>query len=132
MRRLRRFLCILLLLIYLLPATGFSMSLHKCGKKTTLKFYDGVHKATCKCTKKMPPGCCRGFEIKAQLLQNHQTVSGAILQNQQLSFSSLYPIIAGIYQIPDECIKTLYFLRLHAPPDKPGTPVYLSNRVIRI
>lgn len=57
----RRITVILLVLLYLVPSIGVTVSTHYCGGRVTsvsIKFLDNRHKCPCG-SKKMKKGCCK-------------------------------------------------------------------------
>lgn len=124
---------IFLLLVYLIPAIGVTVSSHHCGGRVTsvsLKLLDIGHK--CPCGKKpMKKNCCKD-EAKIYKLKNEQqkthpfnlkvfkafTFQPVLIDNFAFSYQQV--LIINDYSTTDH------------PPDHVKHPLYIRQRVFRI
>jgi hypothetical protein len=114
----------MVIFIYLVPATGISMSVHYCGKKiSSVKLFEKEKQCCCKGMKnKMPKKCCSSdtqhfhFKYPSKSASSHSiTVEPAL---------KYLPLSQQIFFIPCQVSISLTTRYLH-PPGK-TEPVYLT------
>jgi len=122
---------ILLTFLYLLPAIGVSVNVHKCGKKVSFTFLYSSPKKKCKCGKKMAMACCKDFMVTHKITDNQLTT--AQLSVPATNFIKLFSttVFTSSSLTPAE-VEHLDFTYYHTPPIKRKSPVYISNRVFRL
>ncbi len=122
---------ILLTLLYLLPAIGFSIDAHWCGNKIQAIKVNAVTKKECSCGKKMPKGCCKNVHSHIQLTDNHNGSSTVVSYNNDLVklLADLPVHTAGLFV---SRLSAFNFTDDHAPPGGNKLPVYLTNCTFRI
>lgn len=128
----KRATVILLLVSYLIPAIGITVSAHYCGGKLASVSLELLGTEKCKCgSKKMKKDCCKTktctFKIKDEQQQTPQlaidfsksfSVHHAIIQNETNSFFSS-TVEAELY-------------KHHSPPLLLKQPLYILNSIFRI
>ena len=122
---------ILVALLYLLPAIGFSINIHWCGNKIKAVNIATLNSSTCSCGKKMPMKCCKNIHQVIKLTDSQKATSQLIVSNKnlvKLFFGSSFQI----QQIPNSQVNVFDFTNYHAPPFKSKLPVYLNCCVFRI
>ena len=127
----RKLVSAFLIFLYILPAIGFSIGIHRCGNKVKVITIDSPHEKKCPCSKKMPSGCCKDVHLSLKLTDNHKTATQLAVPNnnfvKQLSVIASFETLNPISQV------TLFdFTYYYAPPFKSKQPVYLANSIFRI
>ena len=127
----RKLLSALLIFLYILPAVGFSMDIHWCGKKLKLVAFDSPHEKKCPCKKEMPSGCCKDAHVSVKLADNQKIPTQLTISNK--SFIKIFKAFIS-FSVPTLKSHALAFdfTRYHAPPYKSKLPVYLANSIFRI
>jgi hypothetical protein len=124
----KRIVCLLILLLYLVPAIGITVSAHYCGSRITwvsLNFEDQEHNCACG-SKKMKTDCCKD-KVAFIKLNNKQlntiynfylitNTSTALIPLQSYSYKSVWLSKLNIFQ-------DLYL----PPPDNLKHPLYVCN-----
>ena len=125
---------ILLMILYLIPTIGITVSSHHCGGKITsvsLKLLDFGHK--CPCGKRpMKKNCCKDeaktFKLKAEQQKAHQ------LAFKVFKTFTIQPALAEsftfCYQQP--LVLKEFSTAYHPPPDDVKHPLYIHHCVFRI
>lgn len=124
---------ILVMLLYLIPAVGVTVSVHRCdGKITSSSFYplDMGHGCSCG-SKKMKKDCCQDETASVRLDDDQQ--------KRQFVFCSLTKLSKGqtafLYnRVPNSqtpLLSTEFDYNRH-PPDDIKHPLYLRHRVFQI
>ena len=125
-----KLLSALLIFFYMLPAVGFSVDVHWCGKKVKLIAFDSPHEKKCPCSKKMPAGCCKDIHVSAKLTDNQKAASQLTAPNN--CSKQLNSVVSLLVSKPVSHVIVFDFTRYHAPPFKNKLPVYLANHIFRI
>lgn len=122
---------ILFILLYLLPAIGFSLDFHKCGKKIRVVSINAAHENKCPCGSKMPFNCCKDVHISLKLSENQKNSSQIIIPGNIFfkHISYFVSILVFDFSAP---LFVFDFTNYHAPPFKSKQPVYLTNNVFII
>jgi hypothetical protein len=127
----RKLLSAFLIFIYILPAVGFSMDVHWCGKKLKVVAFDSPHEKKCPCNKEMPSGCCKDSHVSVKLSDNQKTTTQ--LNAPHNSFvKKINPLVSFSVPTLESHAVAFDFTKYHAPPFKSKLPVYLVNSIIRI
>jgi hypothetical protein len=115
----------------MLPAIGFSMDLHWCGKNVRLVAFDSAHEKKCPCSKKMSSSCCKDVHVSIKLSDNQKNVSCIVSPGNNFVkyFSS---VICLFVSLPASQFEAFDFANYHAPPFKSKQPVYLTNSIFRV
>ena len=129
---LKRIAVILFSILYLIPAVGVSLDLHKCGKKIKVISVNASHKVKCPCGVDMPFDCCKDIHLSVKIVDAQQS-SKSTITPQSINFKllSLQTLIA----LSEPCfsqVESFDFSNYHAPPFKSKQPVYLTNSIFRI
>lgn len=127
----RKLLSIFLIFFYLIPAVGFSVDAHWCGKKLRIVAIDSVHEKKCPCSKKMSTGCCNDVHVSVKLTDSQKASAQVIAPTQNLVKNLDVAIVLAIL-FTNSNVKVFDFSKYHAPPFKFKQPVYLSINVFRI
>jgi hypothetical protein len=122
---------ILLCLLYILPAIGFSMDLHWCGKSVKLVTFDSAHEKKCPCSKKMSSSCCKDVHVSIKLSDNQKNASRVIAPSNDFVKHFNFAICLFV-SLPASQVEAFDFADYHAPPFKSKQPVYLANSVFLI
>lgn len=127
----KKFITILLTICYLLPAVGFSMDLHWCGKSVKIVTINSSHQKKCPCGKKMPSKCCKDVHVSVKITDN-QKASAQLSAPQNNFVKQISTCIIALVLTPfsDNCLND--FSCYHAPPFKTKQPAYISNHIFRI
>lgn len=129
----RRGLVIFLLLLYIIPTIGVSVSSHYCGGKlasVSLKLLDMGHKCPCG-DKPMKKSCCKD-EVKTFKLKSEQQKSSQLALNYFKAIA-FQPISNENFDLGYH--RALIFtgnVATDHPPDNIKQPLYLQQRVFRI
>lgn len=127
----KRIAVIFLMLLYLTPSIGFSVTVHYCGGKiASVSFFDG--KAKCKCgNKKMKKDCCKNEKLTVQLNDEQQKNNTSVFSVQQTK--EFHPVIAdnNFYSIQNIDYGVDDYNSKH-PPDALKPPLYIQHRIFRI
>ncbi|MFA6086330.1 hypothetical protein [Mucilaginibacter sp.] len=127
----KRIALISLTVIYLLSASGITVSsFYCCGKlESTSVSFDSAQKTACKMATGMP-GCCK---TKTQLFKvKDQHVGSQALSLNAGLFHAIIPA-CSIFDFSVYSFKPDYTaFNSHAPPDWPQAPVYILNCTYRI
>lgn len=129
---LKRFTVILFSILYLIPAVGISLDLHKCGKKIKVISVNALHKSKCPCGVDMPFDCCKDIHLSVKIV-DAQKSSKSTITPHPLNFKLLST--QTLISINKPCFAQFGFFdfsNYHAPPFKCKQPVYLTNRIFRI
>jgi hypothetical protein len=122
---------ILLCLLYILPAIGFSVDIHWCGKNIKLVAFDSPHEKKCPCKKDMPSGCCKDDHVSVKLSDSQKTPTQlTIPPNNFIKYYS--PIVSPPVPTLESHAVDFDFTKYHAPPFESKLPVYLANNIIRV
>ena len=122
---------ILFILLYLLPAIGFSLDLHKCGKKIRVVSINAAHENKCPCGSKMPLNCCKDVHISLKLSENQKNSSQIIIPGN-IFFKHISYFVSFLVFDFSSPLFVFDFTNYHAPPFKSKQPVYLTNNVFII
>lgn len=129
--KMKRASAILLIVFYLIPALGFSITTHFCaGELADVSFYSDDSKCVCG-AEKMNTGCCSSTTTFVKI-KDSQTKSASTNINFVKSLTKLF------YTYPSSIIKTSSvsrtdFSSFGSPPDiSVDDPIYILNRVFRI
>ena len=128
---LKRLIILFFVFAYLVPAIGFSVDVHWCGKSVRVVDLNSVHQARSPCKTNMPKGCCKDKHILMKLTDAHKNFTSV---NNLKSFTSVKvqgPIFINSL-ISDFPIFVFDFSKYHAPPFKSKEPPYLTNSTFRI
>ena len=128
----KRLIIIMVLICYLIPSFGLSVTSHYCGGK--LKSVSLLFSKTLNCcgTKKMKPGCCKDKVCTFKINDPSQSVSSStIIPNKVELLHSLFCTVTPLALNSHIISKPLPFYN-HYPPLGSRQPLYLSNRVFRI
>ncbi len=128
---LRKIFNILLVMLYLIPAIGFSVDLHKCGKKIKIVSVNASHKSKCPCGTNMPFNCCKDVHLSIKIDKEQKCSKSIIIphSNDIKQFLTLPVFTLG--ELSSQ-IEVFDFSSYHAPPFKNWQPVYLTNCTFRI
>ena len=127
----RKLVNILLVVFYLIPVIGFSVDLHKCGKKIRVVSINASHETKCPCGSEMPFGCCKDFHVSVKLTDNQKTTSQLYIPKNNF-VKQLSTIYSFSVLVPPSQVIVFDFVNYHAPPFKSKQPVYLTNSIFRI
>jgi len=124
---------IFLMILYLLPTMGVSLSAHYCGGKVTsisLKLLDIRHK--CPCGKKaMKKDCCKDETKIFKLDTEQQKVQ--MLTCSIIKSTDLQPELTNTFTFPHHSqLYATRFDRFAHPPDDLKHPLYIRHCVFRI
>jgi len=128
---LKKYAFILFSVLYLIPATGVSLDMHKCGKKIKVIAINAPHGAKCPCGTDMPFNCCTDFHVKVKIDDNQKLSKSAIgfRLGEIRHFVFTHEVKIGV---PTSRARVFDFATIHAPPFKDRIPVFLWNNVFRI
>ncbi len=127
---LKRITLILLIFLYLIPAIGVSVNIHKCGKTWSFTFLNSVSKKKCKCGRKTTHNCCKDFNLSFKITENQKdsklfSVPGNSFEKV---LNSTYPSVDLL--VPNS--KVLIYTANYSPPPIYKRPVYLFHRTFLI
>ena len=128
---LKRIAVILFSILYLIPAVGVSLDLHKCGKKIKVIAVNAPHGAKCPCGTDMPFDCCKDIHLSVQI-KDEQKTSEAIIVSHTGYFNLIAIPVELSIGAPSSQVEVFDFTSYHAPPFKSKQPVYLTNSIFRI
>ena len=128
---LKKNLVILFAFIYLIPAIGFSIDLHWCGKKVKIVYVNSSHESRCPCGTNMPFGCCKDVHLTLKIV-DAQKSTDQIIVPCSVDFKQICTYVVPSIVEPFSKIVAFDFSNYHAPPFKSKTPVYLTNSIFRI
>ena len=122
----KKFLTLLMLMIYLLGTTGVVLSKHFCGSKVSHISLLGKKKP-CKCGKvKMPKSCCKDTSVKLSADDNQRLPHFDYSTDSQFVLSGLMPSTHHVLFTPNgysqRSTKDFYIYKTGPPK----TPIYLS------
>lgn len=129
----KRIASILLMLLYLVPSIGVTVSKHYCGGKVTSVSFSPIkmgHKCPCG-SKKMKKGCCKDeaafFKLSDEQQKTQQLARNVVkITDFQSAISSN---LAFYHEAPP--LSTLFNRSSH-PPDNLKLPLYIRYRVFLI
>ena len=128
----RRFTVILFSFLYLIPAIGVSLDLHKCGKQIKIISVNANHKSKCPCGTDMPFGCCKDIHLSVKIVDSQKCSNSTIIPQsnffKQVFTQTLITLCETCFSQND----VFDFSNYHAPPFKSKHPVYLTNSVFLI
>jgi hypothetical protein len=116
---------ILVVLLYLITATGFALNLHFCGNLVeSVK----INSPTKKCG--MDSKCCKNTHLDVKVKDAHQPTDASFTgKNLVLSVPALvYPV----YQGNSIASQAVHFLPDRGPPPINAVPVFIKNCTFRI
>jgi hypothetical protein len=128
----KKLITIIVLMCYLIPSFGFSVTAHYCGGKMRSIGMSISKRQNCCGTKKMKLGCCKDKICTIKLKDIHQGVASASITPYKMqyaptlffTYSTLVRATTIAYEFP-----AYYSL---PPPLGKQQPLYLSNRAFRI
>jgi hypothetical protein len=109
--------------LYLMPAVGFSINVHWCGKKINSVSIGHLKADNCPCGKKMKRNCCSDFHTFVKLDDSHKaapTVSVAANKLTQPVTLAAFGVIQN-----NTLIRSFIHFDLYCPSVLCGPPVYL-------
>lgn len=123
---------ILLLMCYLIPSIGMTVSAHYCGGKLASVSLQLLGTEKCKCgSKKMKKDCCKTTTCTIQIKSDQQPTP-----QLEVDFSKTFSVQPAIVQTN---ITTVFsatvekdFYQHYPPPLQLKQPLYLLNGVFRI
>lgn len=127
----KKITAILIMIIYLIPALGFSINAHYCGDKLASVSFDLLNSEKCACgSKKMKSKCCKtkSFSLK---IEDSQKQTPQLL----IEYDKVFKAHAGIVTIPFigyYKVSQNSFSNHHHPPNKPKLQLYLTFQVFRL
>ena len=128
----KRVITIIVLLCYLIPSFGLSVSAHYCGGKIRSISLTSSKPPHCCGTKKMKPGCCKDKVCTFKINDASQSVSSSTIIPYKIELSnSLFCIVTSLAFNSHIISGPLPFYN-HYPPLGSRQPLYLSNKVFRI
>lgn len=126
-----KILNILFALFYLLVATGFNVSAHRCGKKIRFVSIDSSHEKKCPCGKNMRPGCCKDFHVYLKITGAQKASSQIILSTNSFT-KTLIAVAFQESEKPFHQVGIFDITNYHAPPYKTKLPFYLAGGILRV
>lgn len=128
----KRITIILLLICYLIPSIGLSVTTHYCGGKLASISILNIKSPTCRCGKKpMKKGCCKDKATILKIKDTQQFSKQVSLSaSKTFTFQPLYSVLTDL-----NSSITTYKLNIpfaHPPPLQKSEPLYLLNRVFLI
>ncbi len=118
-------------MMYLIPAIGLSVNLHKCGKKIKVINLNSSHETKCPCGKEMPLNCCKDIQLMVKLNDNHKVAQSTPAIN--LNFVKLFTAAFYLSEVFQRLqLSDTSFENYHSPPDLHRQAVYLVIGVFRI
>jgi len=128
---LKRFLVIFFTFLYLVPAVGVSLDLHKCGKKVRVVEINAPHGAKCPCGTSMSMNCCKDVHLSVKIVDSQKANKSFVVFRIQDFKQFDFPVTVKIGE-PVSQVPVFDFSSYHAPPFKNKQPVYLTNSIFRI
>jgi hypothetical protein len=129
--QMKKLSALFLMLLYLMPAVGFSVTTHYCGGKISSVSVSATPPEICVCgSKKLKSKCCESkiFTVKIKDTQQNP-----------LQFSSQYKVVQSQAEIPfvqdfsfqfASDVNSFYYT--HYPPDMLKQPLFVLHQVFRI
>jgi hypothetical protein len=126
----KRFALLLFAFLYLMPAVGFSINVHWCGKKINAVTIGHLKADNCPCGKKMKRNCCSDFHTFVKLDDSHKAASVVSAAASNLT----QPAALGTFGViqSNTLLRSFILYQQYSPPISCGPPVYLSCRNFRI
>jgi hypothetical protein len=134
--RMKRILSLVIMLLYLLPATGMTVSTHYCGGKLAdVSFFGAKTTMNCSCGT-VPPE--KNVQLKRKCCE--QIIFSLKLENQQLKEFVLHPKIHDAGTLDERKFRFAYTGRIlraplktvfnycpELPPGRYKAPIYIQN-----
>ncbi len=128
----KKIAAIFILVMYLVPALGFSMTTHFCGGElASISFYNTTDN-TCTCgNEMMSSDCCKNIIMHAEFSDSQDkapTVTLDLLKAAK-DLGVLHTFVFCFSYVLPEPVATIH---PHPPDNKPDNPLYLRHQVFRI
>ena len=128
----KRPITILLLVCYLIPCFGVSVSIHYCGGKVASISVLPDSTPKCACGKRMmKSGCCKDktVQIKTTGEQTIAKQAPTLATKNSISVSQFFIVKTAFFHKGFIAVSVPF---AHPPPLHRGIPTFLSNRVLLI
>ena len=123
----------ILMILYLVPSVGVTVSAHFCGGELMTVAYSDKKENKCFCgNKKMQKGCCEDTHVTLKMDDSHQKTE--LLAPKFVSALAILPSLpveTRTLPFTVESIDRVSYDLFH-PPNLYKNPLYLLNRVFRI
>lgn len=127
----KKSLIILFASVYLVLASGLSISLHYCGGKLKeISLFSSGNEDGCCGTKKKSKGCCNEKSAFIKVKDNHFGGNNVKVFNSPIK-SIPAPVFNQLFQVQNADIPYTA-LNYHSPPVLYDNPIYLKHRVLII
>ena len=128
---LKRLIVVFFVIAYLVPAIGFSVDVHWCGKTVRVVDLNASHHTKCPCKTNMPKGCCKDKHLLVKLTDEYRNLACVDFLKSFTTFNALASVFIQTIT-PTTPTLVFDFSRYHAPPFKSKESIYLRNRIFRI
>jgi hypothetical protein len=122
----KRFIAILITVLYLAPSIGYSIDIQWCCNKISGISFSPVKTAKCNVCA-TPKHCCRHTHIVVKLKDNQHSSS-----TTKISVNTTVSPTLSHFVFPSSAICLAYYINYRPPPLIGDQPIYLTIGVFRV